>query len=190
MITSTKLNFHQSHDPEKIPEQSSLPHWYRFPQWTVPTTPRWMTWSNEDLPTAKSASTIVLGYLALLPPRFLVPGGLMRAKTLHPTAYLDALRGWAALLVARYHMFYNTTWLFEQHIIRGFPQWPCNGSGVFHYIWIRAHLPRTQEDTQRRARGIQNAGFVHIAEVVSAIHTYRLCLLDRGHDLPTRLRKG
>lgn len=42
-------------------------------------------------------------YMITILPRYMQPGGLKVKKELHPTAYLDAVRGWAALAVFRYH---------------------------------------------------------------------------------------
>ncbi|EXJ81691.1 hypothetical protein A1O1_07756 [Capronia coronata CBS 617.96] len=122
------------HDPEHIPyadidlekrPDEDLPRWYqRLPRWK--TASRWDMSSAfyrsrpkwEDIPDAKTFFWLFLSYIIAALPRFLQPGGLKIKKELHPTAYLDALRGWAALSVFRYHCFANKTWLLEQPVIR------------------------------------------------------------------------
>lgn len=44
-------------------------------------------------------------FITSLPPRFVQRGGLKPKKTLGPTSYLDALRGWAAFIVVNHHGF-------------------------------------------------------------------------------------
>ncbi|EXJ71597.1 uncharacterized protein A1O5_05405 [Cladophialophora psammophila CBS 110553] len=122
-------------DLEKIPEQH-LPKWYRLPgwqmslRWEVPS--KWSFWTTADLPNVKTAASLILAGVVVALPRFLRPGGLKRKKKLHPTAYLDALRGWAALLVLRFHMFWNRTWLLEQPVIRGF----LNGRAMVEVFFV------------------------------------------------------
>ncbi|KAL2421786.1 hypothetical protein ABEF95_006785 [Exophiala dermatitidis] len=104
-------------DLEKTSDEP-LPRWYQqIPRWkmdmssTLNVTPKW-----EKVPDAKTFGWIVLGYIVAALPRFLQPGGMSVKKQLHPTAYLDALRGWAALFVYRYHCFQNKTWILEQPV--------------------------------------------------------------------------
>lgn len=51
-----------------------------------------------------AVSVVVYCFLALLP-RYLKRGGLQPGKKLQPTSYLDALRGYAALIVLNHHYF-------------------------------------------------------------------------------------
>lgn len=104
-------------------EKSSgpLPKWYQqlpngqmFSKWSW----SWKIPSRRDIPDARTCLSLFLAFLLAALPRFLRPGGLRREKKLHPTSYLDALRGWASIFVARYHMYQNRTWIFEQHVIR------------------------------------------------------------------------
>lgn len=100
-----------------------LPRWYqqipRFDssRWDMSSrfnvAPKW-----DKIPDAKTFGWLLLSYFLAALPKFLQPGGLSVKKELHPTAYLDALRGWAALFVYRYHCFANKTWLLEQPVIR------------------------------------------------------------------------
>ncbi|KAH8749848.1 acyltransferase family-domain-containing protein [Hyaloscypha sp. PMI_1271] len=52
-----------------------------------------------------SLASNVLAALFNLLPRFLRKGGLNQTKTIHDTSYLDALRGWAAIIVFITHTF-------------------------------------------------------------------------------------
>ncbi|KAH0843215.1 hypothetical protein AYO21_03507 [Fonsecaea monophora] len=122
-------------DMEKIHEYP-LPKWYRLPGWRISSRwelpQNWKIWSRDDLTKPKNmASLILAGFLVALP-RFLRPGGLKRPKKLHPTAYLDALRGWAALLVFRFHMYYNKTWLLELPVVRGL----LNGRAMVEVFFV------------------------------------------------------
>lgn len=105
-------------DLEKIPEEAR-PKWF---QWKLPSRfevrPNWKmpsTWTKDDVSTLL---LLILSYFVAALPGFLQPGGLRNKKELHPTAYLDALRGWAAFSVARYHSFVNKTWFLEYPVIR------------------------------------------------------------------------
>lgn len=122
-------------DLEKIPEQS-LPRWYQLPRWKMSSkwemAPKWSSWSKEDIPDAKTCLFLVLSYAVAALPRFMQPGGLKNKNELHPTAYLDALRGWAALFVFRYHMYANKTWLLEQPVFRAI----LNGRGMVDIFFV------------------------------------------------------
>ncbi|ETI22174.1 hypothetical protein G647_06247 [Cladophialophora carrionii CBS 160.54] len=124
-------------DLEKVPEPAILPKWYHIPGWRASPsrwqpTLRWNRWSREDMPDAKTAASCAFAYFVAALPRFLQPGGLKMKRDLHPTAYLDALRGWAALLVFRFHMYYNRTWLFNQFVFSGF----LNGRAMVEVFFI------------------------------------------------------
>ncbi|OAP64579.1 hypothetical protein AYL99_00551 [Fonsecaea erecta] len=57
--------------------------------------------------------------LISLLPTYIQPGGRCKREELHPTAYLDALRGYAALIVFFYHAFpLPSMWLFQQPFFR------------------------------------------------------------------------
>ncbi|OQU96953.1 hypothetical protein CLAIMM_02958 [Cladophialophora immunda] len=59
-----------------------------------------------------------LRVLISLLPTYIQPGGRCKGE-LHPTAYLDALRGYAALIVFFYHAFpLPSMWLFQQPFFR------------------------------------------------------------------------
>ncbi|OAL38001.1 hypothetical protein AYO20_02834 [Fonsecaea nubica] len=61
-----------------------------------------------------------LRLLVSLLPKYMQPGGRSKGE-LPPTAYLDALRGYAALIVFFYHSFpLPSTWLFQQTFFRVF----------------------------------------------------------------------
>lgn len=69
--------------------------------------------------------TLALSFLWSLLPRYLQPGGRKQyqySKTKsHPTAYLDAVRGYAALIVFFYHGWNKTTfWVLRLPLIRTF----------------------------------------------------------------------
>ena len=123
---------------EKLPESSFLPKWYQLPSWQTSVSrwdfsSRWYTWSTKtDVSEAKAIASRILPYIIAALPCFFQPGGLKTPKKLHPTAYLDALRGWAALLVFRYHVFRNRTWLLEQYVFRGF----LNGRAMVEVFFV------------------------------------------------------
>ncbi|KIW67438.1 hypothetical protein, variant 5 [Phialophora macrospora] len=124
-------------DIEKIPEPSVVPKWYHLPGWRASSSRwqpimKWNGWSKEDIPDAKTAALLVLSYFVAALPRFLQPGGLKITRKLHATSYLDALRGWAALFVFRFHMFYNKTWLFNQFVFSGF----LNGRAMVEVFFV------------------------------------------------------
>ncbi|KAK5268275.1 hypothetical protein LTR99_003209 [Exophiala xenobiotica] len=102
-------------DLEKMPEEER-PRWYQVPmrrlssEWTTPS-----KWESADI---KAVLFLVLGYILTVLPRFVQPGGMRHKSELHPTAYLDAMRGWAAISVARYHTFANKTSFLEYPVIR------------------------------------------------------------------------
>ncbi|KAK6376001.1 hypothetical protein LTS17_007251 [Exophiala oligosperma] len=102
-------------DLEKLPEEER-PKWYQDPIRRI--SADWRTSTRWDATDIKTLLLLGLSYLVLVFPRFVHPGGLKKKSELHPTAYLDALRGWAAVSVARYHSFANRTWLLEQPVIR------------------------------------------------------------------------
>lgn len=108
-------------DLSRLPEDSR-PRWYQLPQlrvrrqdWDVSSrlTNKW-----SQVPDFKTSMWLILSFLIAILPRYLQPGGLKVKKELHPTAYLDAVRGWAALAVFRYHGIANKTWLLEQPVFR------------------------------------------------------------------------
>ncbi|KEF56358.1 uncharacterized protein A1O9_07939 [Exophiala aquamarina CBS 119918] len=109
-------------DLSRLPEESR-PKWYQLPQLRV--RQNWDISSRLDLakrwdsvPDVKTLARLVLSYAVTILPRYMQPGGLKVKKELHPTAYLDAVRGWAALAVFRYHGIANKTWLLEQPVFR------------------------------------------------------------------------
>jgi peptidoglycan/LPS O-acetylase OafA/YrhL len=57
--------------------------------------------------------------LVSVSPRIFRLGTPTKSKPLSPTAYLDGLRGWAALLVFRFHVFRYESWLFNQYFFAG-----------------------------------------------------------------------
>jgi peptidoglycan/LPS O-acetylase OafA/YrhL len=66
-----------------------------------------------------------LSFLSSLPltilPRFMRKDGLKPSKPPHVTSYLDALRGFAAIIVVNHHFFpYSATWLFKLPFVRVF----------------------------------------------------------------------
>ncbi|KIV88687.1 hypothetical protein PV10_08346 [Exophiala mesophila] len=109
-------------DLSQLP-QECRPKWYQPARWRVAPNwgirPKWnFSFNVEDIPDAKTLAWLLLSYFLAILPRYLQPGGLRVKKELHPTSYLDALRGWAALAVFRYHGLSNKTWLLEQPVIR------------------------------------------------------------------------
>jgi peptidoglycan/LPS O-acetylase OafA/YrhL len=109
-------------DLEKLP-QESRPKWYQLPKLSMH--PSWDMTSKWDIqamwnerPDAKTMAWLVLGYILATLPRYMQPGGMKCKKDLHPTAYLDALRGWAALAVFRYHGMANKTPFLEWPVFR------------------------------------------------------------------------
>lgn len=107
-------------DLSRLPEESR-PRWYLLPQfrarrdWDISSrlANRW-----SQIPDVKTLAWLMLSYFIAILPRYLQPGGLRVKKELHPTAYLDAVRGWAALAVFRYHGIANKTWLLELPVFR------------------------------------------------------------------------
>lgn len=83
--------------------------------------------SSQDRWTRRRSQyqTLALSFLWSLLPRYLQPGGRKQyqySKTKsHPTAYLDAVRGYAALIVFFYHGWNKTTfWILRLPLIRTF----------------------------------------------------------------------
>ncbi|KAK5185796.1 hypothetical protein LTR44_001845 [Exophiala sp. CCFEE 6388] len=64
--------------------------------------------------------TVKTRHMLALLPQFLQPDGLRLTKTLHPTSYLDALRGYAAWVVLNFHLRNPETWLLQQFPLRVF----------------------------------------------------------------------
>jgi peptidoglycan/LPS O-acetylase OafA/YrhL len=81
------------------------------------------TMKNVDM---RSVSDIAWHCLTAAMPRFMFTGGLSRGKRdLHPTAYLNALRGYAAFAIVNHHKFaYKDTWFFRMPYARLL----CSGS--------------------------------------------------------------
>lgn len=79
-----------------------------------PCAPRATTWTTYL--TRVRLSGILIAFL----PRYMQPGGLRRKKGLTPSAYLDALRGYAALIVVNYHVWQHQghTWLVQLPFFR------------------------------------------------------------------------
>lgn len=77
-------------------------------------TPRTTAWTTY--PTHLRVTGILLAAL----PRYMQPGGLRRKKKLIPSSYLDALRGYAALIVVNYHRWQHEehTWLVQLPFFR------------------------------------------------------------------------
>jgi hypothetical protein len=77
-------------------------------------TPKTTTW------TTYLTHLRVTGLLLAALPRYMQPGGLRRKKKLIPSSYLDALRGYAALIVVNYHLWQHKehTWLVQLPIFR------------------------------------------------------------------------
>lgn len=109
-------------DLSRLPEESR-PRWYQLPSfrvrpiWDMPSR-RSITDQWNRIPDAKTLAFLVLSFIVALLPRYMQPGGLKLKKELHPTSYLDAVRGWAALAVFRYHGIANKTWILEQPPLR------------------------------------------------------------------------
>ncbi|KAH6662808.1 acyltransferase family-domain-containing protein [Halenospora varia] len=64
-------------------------------------------------------AAVISPYVLAALPRYMHKGGLQPAKKLHPTSYLDALRGVAALIVLNHHHFpYENLWIVQQPLFR------------------------------------------------------------------------
>jgi len=119
-----------------LPEESR-PRWYQVPQFRV--RPNWNLSSRLDLsdrwdrvPDARTLAWLVLSSLITILPRYLQPGGLKVKKELHPTSYLDAVRGWAAIAVFRGHGMVNKTKLLELPVF----QMVLNGQAMVDIFFV------------------------------------------------------
>lgn len=70
-------------------------------------------------PLFRSLISIFFALLLSLRPRYMRKGGLKPTKKAHLTTYLDALRGWAAVIVLNSHHFpYKRAWIINQPFVR------------------------------------------------------------------------
>lgn len=117
-------------------ESLSLPRWYRLPRWRDSSSSGMSsgcrTWSRREVPDVKTCLWSLLPFVISLLPRFMQPGGLTIKKELHPTAYLDALRGWVALLVMNYHTFGNKATILEKPLFSAF----LNGRAMVDVFFV------------------------------------------------------
>lgn len=113
-----------------------LPRWYQLPTWTNSSrwemSSDWKRWSRHDIPDVKTSLWAILSFIVALLPRYMQPGGLKVKKELHPTAYLDALRGWVALLVMNYHTFGNKATILEKPLFSAF----LNGRAMVDIFFV------------------------------------------------------
>ncbi|EXJ58855.1 hypothetical protein A1O7_06285 [Cladophialophora yegresii CBS 114405] len=88
------------------------------------------------MPDAKTAASLAFAYFVAALLRFLQPGWLKKKRELHSTACLGALRGWAALPVFWFHMFYNRNWALQLVCIRRLSQRTSNGRGLLRHFGL------------------------------------------------------
>ena len=86
-------------DLEKVHEPAS---WHKLPNWSTA-----LPWTTSADSASRPWSGVILSYLLAIVPRFLRPDGWKQQEKLHDTAWLDALRGWAAVSVYYFHTYYN-----------------------------------------------------------------------------------
>lgn len=138
--TASYADRHDSPSPSDVdferPDGIPLPRWYRLPGWTGSSRwemgSGWKNWSRHDIPDAKTSLWGILSFILALMPRYMRPGGLRVNKQLHPTAYLDALRGWVALLVMNFHTFGNKATILEKPVFSAF----LNGRAMVDIFFV------------------------------------------------------